>query len=36
MGDLPEDHLLNPVRAIRVYLDLTASVSPRPRALFVS
>ena len=35
-GDLPEDRLLCPVRALRVYLKLTASVSPRPRSLFVS
>ena len=36
VGDLPADCLLCPVRAIHIYLDLTASVSPRPRSLFVS
>ena len=36
VGDLPEDRLLCPVRAIHIDLDLTASVSPRPRSLFVS
>ena len=36
IGDLPDDCLLYPVRAIPIYLDLTASVSPRPRSLFVS
>ena len=36
VGDLPEDRLLCPVRAIHIYLDLTVSVSPRPRSLFVS
>ena len=36
VGDLPEDRLLCLVQAIRMHLDLTASVSPHPRALFVS
>ena len=35
VGDLPEERLLCPVRAVRIYLDLT-SFSPRPRSLFVS
>ena len=34
VGDLPEDRLLCPVRALRVYLKLTASVSSHPRSLF--
>ena len=36
VGDLPEDHLLCPARAVRIYLECTASIVPRPRALFVS
>ena len=36
VGDLPEDRLLCPVRAVRIYLERTASIAPRPRALFVS
>ena len=36
MGALPEERLLCPVRAVRVYLDTTASLSPRPRSLCVS
>ena len=36
VGDLPEERLLCPVRAVRTYLDITASLSPRPRFLFVS
>ena len=36
VGDLPEDRLFCPVRALCVYLQLTASVSPCPRSLFVS
>ena len=36
VGDLPEDRLLCPVRALCVYLKLTPSVSPRPQSLFVS
>ena len=35
-GDLPEDHLLCPVQAVRVYLRCTEALRPRPRALFVS
>ena len=35
-GDLPDELLLCPVRAIRHYLHRTSSVSPRPRSLFVS
>ena len=34
--DLPEGRLLCPVRAVRIYLERTASIAPRPRALFVS
>ena len=36
VGDLPEDCLLGPVRAVRVYLLCTEALRPRPRALFVS
>ena len=36
VGDLPEERLLCPVRAVRLYLDLTKDLSLRPRALFVS
>ena len=36
VGDLPEELLLCPVRALRLYLSRTASISPRPRSLFVS
>ena len=36
VGDLPEGRLLCPVRAVRVYLDLTKDLSPCPCALFVS
>ena len=36
MGDLPEERLLCPVRAVRMYLDTTAFWAPRPRSLFVS
>ena len=36
VGDLPEELLLCPVRALRHYLSRTASISPRPRSLFVS
>ena len=35
VGDLPEDRLLCPVRAVCIYLDLTSSISPRPLSLFV-
>ena len=36
MGDLPEECVLCPVRAVRTYLTVTSSVAPRPRALLVS
>ena len=36
VGDLPEDLLMCLVRALRVYLSHTSSLSPRPRSLFVS
>ena len=36
IGDLPEERLLCPVRAVRIYLDLTSALSPCPRSLFVS
>ena len=36
VGDLPDELLLCPVRALRSYLARTASLSPRPRTLFVS
>ena len=35
-GFLPEERLFYPVRAIRIYLDLSASVSFCPYALFMS
>ena len=34
--DMPEERSLCPVRAVRVYLERTSSLSPRPRSLFVS
>ena len=36
IGNLPEELLLCCVRALRHYISRTASVSPRPRSLFVS
>ena len=36
VGDLPDELLLCPVRALRHYLSRTASVPSRPRSLFVS
>ena len=36
VGDLPEDRLLCPVRAVHVYLQCTEALRPRPRTLFVS
>ena len=36
VGDLPEELLLCPVCALRLYLSRTASISPHPRSLFVS
>ena len=36
MGDLPDELLLCPVRALRLYHARTACISPRPRSLFVS
>ena len=36
LGDLPEERLLCPVRAVRVCLGMTSSLTPRPRSLFVS
>ena len=36
VGDLPDELLLCPVRALRVYLSRTSSIEPRPRTLFVS
>ena len=36
VGDLPEDCLLCPERVGRIYLERTASIAPRPCALFVS
>ena len=36
VGDLLEERLLCPVRAVRTYLDATSSLAPRPRSLFVS
>ena len=35
VGDLPDELLLCPVRALHVYLSRTSSLSPRPRSLFV-
>ena len=36
VGDLPDELLLCPVRALRAYLARTSSLLPRPRTLFVS
>ena len=36
VGDLPDEPLLCPVRALRCYLRYASSLVPRPRALFVS
>ena len=36
VGDLPDELLLCPVRAIRSYLSQTSSIAPHPRTLFVS
>ena len=36
VGDLPDELLLCPVRALRLYLSRVFSVFPRPRNLFVS
>ena len=36
VGDLPDELLLRPVRALRSYLSRTSSLAPRPRTLFVS
>ena len=36
VGNLPDELLLCPVRALRIYLRRTSSLSPRPRSLFVS
>ena len=36
VGDLPEELLLCPVRALQHYISRTASLSPRPCSLFVS
>ena len=36
VGDLPDELLLCPVRALRSYLSRTASLTPRPRTIFVS
>ena len=36
VGNLPEELLLCPVRALRIYLDRTGKLKPHPRALFIS
>ena len=36
LGDLPDELLLCPVRALQVYISRVSSLSPRPRTLFVS
>ena len=36
VGSLPDELLLCPVRALRIFLQRTSSLSPRPRSLFVS
>ena len=36
VGDLPEERVVCLVRAVRAYLSITASISPRPRLLLVS
>ena len=35
VGDLPEERLLCPVRAVHIYLDATSSLTPHPQSLFV-
>ena len=34
VGDLPDELLLCPVRALQIYLNRTSSLSPRPLSLF--
>ena len=36
VGDLQEELLLCPVRALRIYLDRTGNLKPHPRSLFIS
>ena len=36
VGSLTDELILCPVRALRLYVSRTASISPRPRTLFVS
>ena len=36
VGDLPEERLLCPVRAVHVYLEMTSSLAPQPRSLCVT
>ena len=36
VGDLPEELLLCPVRALSIYIKRTSYIKPRPRTLFVS
>ena len=36
VGNLPDELLLCPVRALQIYLTRTSSLSPQPRSLFVS
>ena len=36
VGNLPDELLLCPVRALRIYLHRTSSLSPSPRSLFVN
>ena len=36
LPELPDELLLCPVKAVRVYVSRTSSVSPRPRSLFLS
>ena len=36
VGNLCEERLLCPVRAVRTYLAVTSSIAPRPRSLLVS
>ena len=36
VGSLPDELLLCPVMAVRIYVSRTSTISPRPRSLFVS
>ena len=36
VGELEQDYLLCPVRAVKYYMQATKEIVPRPRTLFVS